>query len=245
MPFRARDPSHPFGMTEKLYMKNKKAANKRKSFPTTQHHLPFAEVKSDTIIMKDGTLRAVLMVSSINFALKNEDEQNAIVSSYVAFLNSLDFPLQIVVQSRQLYIKPYLEKLLKQEREQANELLRAQTADYRSFISELVSLGKIMSKQFFVVVPYDPLSNKNRGFWSRAGEIINPTGTVKLKEDRFQQRKHDLNTRLRQIESGLTSMNLEVVRLDTQSLIELFYSTYNPDIAFSEHLGPINQLQVE
>jgi len=89
--------------------------------------------------------------------------------------------LQIVVQSRQLYIKPYLENLLKKEREQTNELLRAQIADYRSFISELVSLGKIMSKQFFVVVPYDPLSNKSRGFWSRAGEVINPSTTVKLK----------------------------------------------------------------
>ena len=195
--------------------------------------------------MKDGTLRAILMVSSINFALKNEDEQNAIVSSYISFLNSIDFPLQIVIQSRQLYIKPYLEKLLQQEKEQTNELLRAQIADYRSFVTELVSLGKIMSKQFFVIVPYDPLSNKSRGFFARFKEVINPAITVKLKEDRFMQRKHDLDMRVRMIESGLTSMNLEVVRLDTQSLIELFYSTYNPDIAFSQYLAPINKLQVE
>lgn len=226
-------------------MENKRAANKKKSIPSTQHHLPFAEIKSDSIVMKDGTLRAVLMVSSINFALKNEDEQNAIVSSYISFLNAIDFPLQIVIQSRQLYIKPYLAKLLEQERAQTNELLRAQIADYRSFVAELVSLGKIMSKQFYVVVPYDPLSNKKRGFWSRSSEVINPAKTVKLKESRFEQRKHDLDMRVRQIESGLASMNLEVVRLDTQSLIELFYSTYNPDIAFSEHLGPVNQLQVE
>lgn len=226
-------------------MENKRAANKKKSIPSTQHHLPFAEIKSDSIVMKDGTLRAVLMVSSINFALKNEDEQNAIVSSYISFLNAIDFPLQIVIQSRQLYIKPYLAKLLEQERAQTNELLRAQIADYRSFVAELVSLGKIMSKQFYVVVPYDPLSNKKRGFWSRSSEVINPAKTVKLKESRFEQRKHDLDMRVRQIESGLASMNLEVVRLDTQSPIELFYSTYNPDIAFSEHLGPVNQLQVE
>lgn len=226
-------------------MKNQSVANKKKIIPSTQHHMPFAEIKSDTIVMKDGTLRAILMVSSINFALKNEDEQNAIVSAYVSFLNALDFPLQIVVQSRQLYIKPYLENLLKQEREQANELLRAQIADYRSFVAELVSLGKIMSKQFFVVVPYDPLSNKKRGFWPHMKEVINPAITVKLKEERFLQRKRDLDMRVRQIESGLTSMNLETVRLDTQSLIELFYSTYNPDIAFSEHLGPVNQLQIE
>src|SRR3990172_4637610 len=104
-------------------MPEEKPKKKKINVPSAQSHLPFAEVKSDTVIMKDGTLRAVLMVSSINFALKNEDEQNAIVSSYVSFLNGLDFPLQIVVQSRKLYIKPYLEKLLKQEREQANELL--------------------------------------------------------------------------------------------------------------------------
>lgn len=224
---------------------DEKPKKKKMTVPSAQQHLPFAEVKFDTVIMKDGTLRAVLMVSSINFALKNEDEQNAIVSSYVSFLNGIDFPLQIVVQSRQLYIKPYLEKLLKLEREQPNELLRVQIADYRSFVSELVSLGKIMSKQFFVVVPYDPLSNRKRSFWARMKEVINPAVTVKLKDERFQQRKHDLDMRVRQIESGLTSMNLEVVRLDTQSLIELFYSTYNPDIAFSEHLAPINQIQVE
>ena len=116
--------------------------------PATQQHLSLGEIKNDTILMKDGTLRAALMVSSINFALKNEDEQNAIVSSYIGFLNSLDHSIQIVIQSRELYIKPYLEKLLQQEKAQANELLRMQIADYRAFISELVELSQIMSKHF-------------------------------------------------------------------------------------------------
>ncbi len=226
-------------------MKNAKAAAKKKNFTTTQSHLLMAEVKRDTVIMKDGTLRAVLMVSSINFALKNEDEQQAIVSSYVAFLNGLDHPLQIVIQSRELYIKPYLEKLSKQEREQPNELLRAQIADYRSFVAELVEMGSIMSKQFYVVVPYDPISNKKKSFWSRLSEVLNPAITVKLKEEKFLKRKYDLDMRVRQVESGLTSMGLEVVRLDTQSLIELFFSVYNPDIALSEHLPPLQEIQVE
>ncbi len=232
-------------MAIQMIMKNKQAEKKRKSIPATPQHLPFVEVKSDTVVMKDGTLRAVLMVSSINFALKNEDEQNALISAYVSFLNSLDFPLQIVIQSRQLYIKPYLQNLLQKEREQTNELLRAQIADYRSFVSEMVSLGKIMSKQFFVVVPYDPLSNKKRSFWSRAAEMVNPVKIVKLKENRFLQRKKDLDMRVRQVESGLASMGLEVARLDTQSLIELLYSTYNPDVAFSQYLSPVDQLRVE
>lgn len=226
-------------------MKNEKAVNKKAAIPTTQRSLALAEIKNDTVVMKDGTLRAVLMVSSINFSLKNEDEQQAIVSSYVSFLNGLDHPLQITIQSRQLNIAPYLEKLIKKEREQPNELLRMQIADYRSFVSELVSLGKIMSKQFYVVVPYDPLSNKKRGFWARASDIINPAVTVRLKEERFMKRKYDLDMRVRQIEAGLTSMGLEVVRLDTQSLIELFYTTFNPDIALSEPLAPIELLNAE
>ncbi len=226
-------------------MQNKKAAKNKAALPATQAHLPFAELKNDTVVMKDGTLRAVLMVSSINFALKNEDEQNAIVSSYVAFLNSLDHPLQVVIQSRELNIKPYLARLAEKEKEQTNELLRMQIADYRSFVSELVTLGNIMSKSFFVVVPYDPLSNKNKGFFARASEVINPAVTVKLKEERFLKRKYDLDMRVRQVEAGLKSMGLEVVQLDTQSLIELFYSTYNPDIALSEELPEINKLQVE
>ncbi len=226
-------------------MKNKSVEKKKNSLPSTQSHLPIGEVKQDTLVMKDGTLRAVLLVSSINFALKNDDEQSAIISAYVSFLNSLDHPLQVVIQSRQLHIKPYLNTLVEKERQQTNELLRAQIADYRSFVAELVDLGKIMSKQFFVIVPYDPLSNKKKGFFNRFGEVLNPIKIVKLKEEKFLERKKDLDTRVRLVESGLTNMGLEVVRLDTQSLIELMYSTYNPDIALSEPLAPLEKMQVE
>lgn len=226
-------------------MKNKKAGRKKKSVPATQKYIPFAEIKEGTVIMKDGTLRAVLMVSSINFALKNEDEQTAIIQSYVSFLNGIDFPLQIVIQSRKLYIKPYIDKLIKIEKEQSNELLRVQIADYRAFVSELVDIGKIMSKQFYVIVPYDPLSNSKRSFWSRVGDVINPAKIVKVKEERFKKRKRELDMRVRQVTTGLTGMNLEVVKLDTQSLLELYYSTYNPDIALAEYLPPLEKIQVE
>jgi len=226
-------------------MKSEKVKKKKSSKPSTQTHLPIAEVKDGVLILKDGTLRAVLMTSSINFALKSEDEQNALIASYVSFLNSIDFPLQIIVQSRQLQIKPYIEKMIQLEREQPNELLRIQTADYRSFVQELVQMGQIMTKRFFVVVPYDPLSNKKKSFWSRFKEVLKPALTVRLKEERFKQRKEDLDMRLRQVFSGLQGMNLEVVQLDTQALIELFYSSYNPDISFAEQLQPIEQLQIE
>lgn len=226
-------------------MKNKKAAAKKSNIPSAQRFLAVSEIRQDTLVMKDGTLRAIMLVSSINFALKNEDEQNAIVSAYVSFLNALDHPLQVVIQSRELYIKPYLEDLLKREREQTNELLRAQIADYRSFVSELVEMGEIMSKNFYVVVPYDPLSNKQKSFWSRLSEVFHPAVTVKLKAERFAKRKYDLDQRVRQVESGLRGIGLEVVRLDTQSLVEVLYSTYNPDIALTERMAPIDRMQIE
>lgn len=226
-------------------MKDQKPVTKKPKMPTTQQHLLISEIKQDTIVMKDGTLRGVLMVSSINFALKNEDEQNAIISGYVSFLNGLDHPLQIVIQSRKLQIKPYMDRLLAEEKKQENELLRTQISDYRAFVKELVTLGEIMSKQFYVVVPYDPRSNKSKGFFARFGEVVNPTAAVKVKGEKFTKRKYDLDQRIRQIESGLSSMGLTIVRLDTQSLIELFFSTYNTDIALSQELGDIDDLRVE
>ncbi len=226
-------------------MKDKKAVQKRAKQSNTQSHLPIAEIKDGVVVLKDGTMRKVLLTSSINFALKSEDEQNAIISAYVGFLNSLDFPIQIVIQSRKLQIKPYLETLTKLERDQANELLRVQIADYRLFIEELVDIGKIMTKRYFVVVPYSPLDNQKKGFFARAKEVIVPVITLRLKEDQFQRRKQDLELRVRQISSGLTNMGLEVAELDTQALIELYYSTYNPDISFAEQMGDVGAQQVE
>lgn len=219
--------------------------SKKTGMPSTKAYLPISEIKEGVVILKDGTLRSVLMVSSVNFALKSEDEQNALISSYVNFLNAIDFPLQIVVQSRKLQIQPYIEQLRAQEKEQSNELLRIQTADYRAFIQELVEIGEIMTKRFYVIITYDPLSNKKKSFFSRFKEVLRPVVPVHLKEEIFQRRKNDLDLRVRNVNSGLTSIGLNVVQLDTQALIELYYSTYNPDIAFSEPLDDITKLNTE
>ncbi|MBD3311668.1 MAG: hypothetical protein GF349_04240 [Candidatus Magasanikbacteria bacterium] len=226
-------------------MKDDKKKKKKNKRPSTQAHMPIAEIKEGVVVLKDGTLRSILMTSSINFALKSEDEQNALISSYVSFLNSLDFPLQILVQSRRLRIKPYIDKLMTAEKEQKNELLRVQIADYRAFVEEMVEIGQIMTKRFYVVVPYDPLSNKKKSFWSRFKEVLKPVLSLRLKEKQFEKRKYDLDLRLRQVTSGLEAMGLSVAQLDTQSLIELYYTTYNPDISFAESLQPVEELQVE
>ncbi len=226
-------------------MKNEKVKKKKNKRPSTQAHLPISEIKDGVVILRDGTIRAVLIVSSVNFALKSEDEQNAVISSYVGFLNSLDFPLQIVVQSRRLQIQPYLDKLSAVERTQQNELLRVQIADYRAFVEELVGIGQIMTKRFYVVVPYDPASNKKKSFFARLQEVMRPSSAIRLKDEQFEKRKKDLDSRVRQVVGGLESVGLQVAQLDTQALIELYYSTYNPDIAYAESLQPMDQLQVE
>ncbi|MEK7623915.1 MAG: hypothetical protein AAB408_04615 [Patescibacteria group bacterium] len=221
------------------------AKSKKPKSPSAQIHLPIAEIKENTVILKDGTLRAVALVSSINFSLKSDDEQNAIVAAYVSFLNSIDFPLQIVIQSRRLQIQPYLDRLAKLEHDQTNELLQVQIADYRSFVKELVEIGQIMTKRFYVVIPYDPLSNKRKSFWARGKEIVKPALSVRLKEERFLERREDLSSRVRQVVGGLEAIGLTVAELDTQALIELYYTTYNPDIAFSEQLPGVDKLRVE
>lgn len=213
--------------------------------PAAQTYLPIAEIKDGTVILKDGTLRCVLLVSSINFALKSDDEQNALISSYVGFLNSIDFPIQVVMQSRKLQIQPYLDNLYKIEKELNNELLKVQIADYRAFVKELVEIGQIMTKRFYVVVPYDPLSNKKKGFVARFKEVMKPAITIRVKDERFQARKKDLDSRVRQVSGGLESMGLQVVALDTQSLIELYYTSYNPDIAFAQELQSIDDLRID
>lgn len=220
--------------------KNKLA--KRVTSATTQKYLDVAEIRDDVIVMKDGTLRAVLMVSSLNFALKSEDEQDAIIAAYVGFLNNLEYPLQIVIQSREFKIDDYLASLEARQREQTNELLRVQTAEYLSYIKELISLGKIMHKRFFVVVTYNPLSNKQKSFFSRVAETFKPSTLVRLKEEKFQRRREALVARAETIAGGLGSMGLSATLLDTQSIIELLYTTYNPETSLNEQLVDVNKL---
>ncbi len=212
---------------------------------STQQYLDIAEIKDNTVVMKDGTLRAVLLVSSINFALKSEDEQNAVISSYVRFLNNLNFSMQIVIQSRELDIDNYLEYLKDKEKEQTNKLLKLQTADYIQYIKELTSLGRIMSKRFLVTVPYDPLTDKRKGFFSSLKEALRPATVIKLKGKTFERYQEMLDRRLDSVVGGLESMGVSVARLDTQSLIELFYKTYNPETSKNQQLTDVDKLKLE
>ena len=225
-------------------MQSKKLA-KSKPGPPTQKFLDIAEIREDAVVLKDGTLRAVIMVSSINFALKSMEEQQATVQSYMQFLNGLDYPIQVVIQSRKMNVDAYMEALKKREAEMTNDLLKAQIRDYRGFVNELVDLGEIMQKRFYVVVPYDPVADKKRSYWAKLSDAIMPATIVKLNEKKFKERKYELMQRVGIVQGGLIGMGLQSAVLDTQSLIELYYTVYNPDIFDTQKLVDLNKLQVE
>ena len=213
--------------------------------PSTQKYIPFAEIRDDLVIMKDGTIRSVILVSSLNFSLKSEDEQKGIIQGYVGFLNSIDFTLQIVLQSRRLNIDKYLEKLDGLARQQDNELLRKQTKSYRSFVSKLVEDADIMDKKFFVVVPYSMYTDKKKSYFTRFQEVLSPASVVKLGQSRLERYKIELSRRMGLVTSGLEGIGLKTQVLDTQALIEVFYNIYNPVNKQQRRIEDIDQMRVD
>jgi len=191
---------------------------------STQNFLEIAEIREGVLVLKTGQIRSVLMVSSANFALKSQEEQEAIVFQFQNFLNSLDFPLQIVVQSRRLNITGYIDSLKALETNQQNQLLKEQTADYREFVEQLIKGGSIMSKNFFVVVPFS-LAEVVGGI-QKDTQQNNKTG--KLSENQFQRMKNQLWQRLEFAALGLRRAGLQVAPLNSEELIELFWSSHHP-----------------
>jgi len=211
---------------------------------STQQYLDIFEIKEDVVVMRDGSMRAVILVSSINFALKSESEQDAIISAYISFLNNITFPLQIVIQSRELNIDGYLDMLEERQKVQTNELLKIQTNEYMHYVSELVSMSQIMNKRFFIVVPYNPSADKEKSVTSRLLDIIKPATIIRMKEEKFLSRKAELDRLMENVISGLTSIGLHSVQLDTQGLIELYYNSYNPGTSNSQKMTDINKLRI-
>ncbi len=211
---------------------------------STQQYLDIFEIKEDVVVMRDGSMRAVILVSSINFALKSESEQDAIISAYISFLNNITFPLQIVIQSRELNIDAYLSMLEERQKIQTNELLKIQTNEYIHYVSELVSMSQIMNKRFYIVVPYNPSADKEKSVTSRLFDILKPATIIKMKEEKFLRRKAELSRLMENVIGGLTSMGLHSVQLDTQGLIELYYNSYNPGTSSSQKMTDINKLRI-
>jgi len=195
---------------------------------STQQYIPIRQIHDGVVVLNDGSIKSVLLVSSVNFALKGEDEQRAMIESYVTFLNTLDFPIQILVQSRALNLGHYLGDLGNRSKAIANDLLRQQMVDYVAFVKELLSLGDIMTKKFFVIVPYSNALESKPGFFARLTNLFMPAGQIKLSRKQFTDLREQLDKRLQRVFAAVQQMGLSAIQLDTQGLMELYYSSYNP-----------------
>lgn len=203
----------------------------------TQEFLKIKQIREGMVILKDKAMRGVLMVSSLNFALKSEDEQTATIYQFQNFLNSMDFSTQIIVQSRKLNITGYIEKLKELETKQKNELLKIQTTGYREFIEGLVKTGTIMSKTFFLVIPFSISSLVG----SDSNKSSQKLEKADLTEELFQRCKTQLWQRMEFVVLGLRRCGLKAIPLTTGELVELFWALHHPkeaEIGYYPELPP-------
>ena len=194
-----------------------------------QQFLTIDSIREDTVVLKDGAVRVILMCSSFNFALKSTDEQDAVVFQYQNFLNALDFPIQFVIHSRRLNIEPYLASLAERQKEEVSDLLKIQIGEYSEFIKTFVAATNIMSKSFFVVVPFTPTLLEQKGGFAKFLSAFTGKGkTSGLNSAEFEERKRSLWQRVDTVTEGLQRFGIRSAPLNTEELIELFYGLYNP-----------------
>jgi len=214
------------------------------SLAATQRFLPIAEIRGDTVILKNGGLRAVISVEALNFNLKSETEQKGIIAGYQSFVNTLNFPIQIVLRSTKINIDPYLNKLKAIADKQKNLLLKEQTVEYSAFIERIVEAADIMQKRFFVVVPLDDSPERKSAFASFMEWIgLDDSSARALKRhQQFERRTTPLRDRVSLVETGLNNIGLVTRRLNTRDLIELYYQVYNPATSQEQKLSPMGTL---
>lgn len=203
-----------------------------------QDFVPIKEIRDGIVIMKDGTLRMVLMASSVNMSLKGADEQTAILLQFQSFLNSLDFSTQIFIQSRRLDIRPYIARLEERLLEEMNDLLKIQIHEYMGFIKTVTQSTNIMNKLFLIVVPYAPPKSVTasdevggvkgiRAFFGGKKEVKRPVLSQSAM-DAFEEAKSQLEQRAGIISQGLARTGVRVIPLGTEELSELYYNIFNP-----------------
>lgn len=199
---------------------------------SAQEFLPIQEIRDGIVVLKNGSLRLVLMASSLNFSLKSTQEQDAIILQYQNFLNSLDFTVQFFIQSRKLNISPYIEILSEAEKKQSNELIKIQTREYIEFVKTFVETSNIVTKTFYVVVPFEPpafevakglISSLFKPLAQRKGG-----GSQRTSDEKFEEHKTQLWQRVDAATQGLIRCGVRVAPLNTEELIELYYGLFNP-----------------
>jgi hypothetical protein len=216
--------------------------NKPANPNSTQNTLLISEIRDNLVVMKDGSFRAIVACESINFDLMSSREREGVEFSYQNFLNSLYFPVQILIRSQRVDIGPYLDRLVAIRRDQDNMLLNVLMDDYINFIDVLAQEANIMDKSFFIVVPFFPAGDASKlkeqatGFFGRI--FAKPqTQTIKIDTVTYTKAKDELKNRVDAVSSGLFQMGVRSVQLTTKELGELYYNVYNPDTAVREPLG--------
>jgi hypothetical protein len=197
---------------------------------TTQSFVPIHEIRDGIIILKDGGMRAVVLASSMNFALKSADEQNSILMQFQNFLNSLDFSIQIFAQSKKLDIRPYVALLEDRYKEQIGDLMKVQVREYIEFIKTFVESTNIMSKSFFIIIPFDaPILNTNKNPLNKfAPNLSSQKNTGVVSDEQFDEYRSQLEQRVAVVEQGLVRCGIRVAELGTEEVVELFYKLFNP-----------------
>lgn len=221
---------------------------KNNKLVSTQRYLEFAGVHDDTLILKDGGIRAILEVTSVNFNLKSEEEQNSILYGYQHFLNALNFPVQILMRSRKLDIDQYLDDLKIREKSHTNQLLKNQMAEYIEYVGKLVEYADIMEKRFFVVVPVNPLRSEQKSVWKSFLDKISPDDKVidiLTRKREFKDLKKTLDERINVVQTGLENCGLKADRVPTEKIIELYYQCYNPQVSRAQKIQHMEDLAVE
>jgi hypothetical protein len=210
-----------------------------------QDKMDIAEIKEDVVVTKDGSLRAVIATTALNMDLKSEEEQQAIIHNFQQFLTTFDFSFQIVVSSRKFNINPYISQLKKRIRLEENILLKNQIKDYIDFIEELVDLSDIMSKMFYIVIPFYVMDLKQKNFLDKITSITSKRKTLYQDHESFETYKNQLFQRVEQVNSYLANMGLSGVLLRTEELIELYYNSYNPSEFEYVELDNVSSLDLE
>ncbi len=205
----------------------------------SQDFVPIKEIRDSVVVLKDDSLRGIILTSSVNFALKSADEQNAIIYQFQNFLNSINFSIQIFVESRRLDIRPYIALLENVERDQQNELLQVQTKEYIEFIKSFTESVNIMTKSFFIVIPYIPAIIKTRK--STLSSLLGRKEQAsRERSETFEENRTQLLQRMEVVMSGLTRMGVRAIPLGTEEIVELYYKLFNP----GDTEKPINLTEV-
>ena len=218
--------------------------NKTIKGPTTQEFVAIDEIREGIIVLKNGGLRAVLMCGSRNLELESMDSQNAVISAYADFVNSFDWPIQIIIHSRKLDINPYLNMLEEKLKTQENELLKIQTAEYIDFIRNFTTLADIMIKRFYVGVPFDPIESKTEGPIEKITSLLPKTRPKNvLSEEKFKEYRSQLFQRIEHTILTLAHVGIKASQLQTDELVELFYNLYNPEELEKKGIQLSDQIQ--